>query len=147
MLRTRAPRRESTGNITPEIINACLNISCLAHISKKAGVNKSTITYRREKLGLTSTPLEFLNEEQMKLLLLPKKRKTPPRNVKISQEMIQSYLDGNSAQVVADEYSISASTLTRRLRSLDLIRNSKEACELSISAGRHYKSKNKVLAN
>ncbi|MCF2902076.1 hypothetical protein L1267_17000 [Pseudoalteromonas sp. OFAV1] len=141
MTARRSPKKTSNKNITPRIIKEAMTCKCLAHVAQISGVNKSSITYRREKLGLLDTPFGEFTEDQMRLLLSPKKRKSPLKKVHISEDMIRSYEQGNSLQVVADEFGISASTLKRRLKVLGKIRNSKEAYIIALNAGRHVTSK------
>jgi transposase-like protein len=135
MFRQRVRRYKK--DITPEIINKCLNSNSLFEVSQRSGVNKSTIRYRQEKLALSDMPVKNLTYDQMALLLRPKELNQRKKRINVTSEMIDAYKNGQSAQEVSDEFGVSASTLTRRFRELGVIRIYKDACKLAHQAGKH----------
>ena len=137
MIRNRVRRYSQKLTITPDIINKCLNSESLFEVSRRSGVNKSTISYRKEKLGFSDIPVKNLTFSQMALLLQPKERKPAPKRVRVSEEMIEAYKSGLSAQEVSETFGVSASTLTRRFREIGIIRTSKEAFEIAYVTGKH----------
>ncbi|MDP2566376.1 hypothetical protein [Pseudoalteromonas marina] len=128
--------------IPEELYKKCVGVRALSEITKITGVDRGTLTYRKEQLGLVDVFVEDLTLDQIKSLhkKLPRSNsKRPP--YELSQDVIDYYLQGNSLAAVASKFDLKASTLSKKLRDLGVSRSAKESTQLSMSRGAHISSK------